>query len=75
MLTGVAMVNLTVQMSLMSVTVKVGLYCITCNYTYLNILTCREKMEKFKCSFSITRLFSACSVFQLRFKESNTVDK
>lgn len=43
MLRGVAMVNLTVQMSLMSMTVKVGLYCLTYNYTYLNILTCRVK--------------------------------
>lgn len=37
MLRGVAMVNLTVQMSLMSMTVKVGLYCLT------YILACRVK--------------------------------
>lgn len=51
MLTGVAMVNLTVQMSLMSVTVKVGLYCLTYNYTYLNILRCREKIDQVQLQF------------------------
>lgn len=76
MLRGAAMVNPTVPMSLMSMTVKVGLYCLTYNCTYLNVLTRRVKHgPSSNAVLALAPYFQLALCFSLDLRQATQVDK